>query len=144
MNQRGGSLLELCTVAAIIAIVTGLSLPSWAALVAKHQQQAVMTDIASELRMARQLAMARHERIRVVVNAEQSELRTECVDCGTGPLRRYEFARKGTVIESMTTRPEIVFQPSGRSATATTIVLLDQRKTTHLVTVSITGRVALS
>jgi type IV fimbrial biogenesis protein FimT len=144
MNERGGSLVELCTVVAIIAIVTGMSLPGWAALVAKHQQRAVVVEIASELRMARQLAMARHERIRVVVNAEQSELRTECVDCGTGPLRRYEFARKGTVIESMTTKPEILFQPSGRSATATTMVLVDRRHVTHQVTVSITGRVALS
>lgn len=144
MNERGGSLVELCTVVAIIAIVTGMSLPGWAALVAKHQQRAVAVEIASELRMARQLAMARHERIRVVVNAEQSELRTECVDCGTGPLRRYEFARKGTVIESMTTKPEILFQPSGRSATATTMVLVDRRHATHQVTVSITGRVALS
>ncbi|MCC2640447.1 MAG: uncharacterized protein K0S45_860 [Nitrospira sp.] len=143
MNQRGASLVELCTVATIIAIVTGLSLPSWAALAAKHQQRAVMMEIASELRLARQLAMARHERIRVVVDVEQSALRTECIDCGENPLRRYEFARKGTVIKSMTTKPEIVFQPSGRSATATTIVLLDQRQLTQQVTVSITGRVAL-
>lgn len=144
MNERGVSLVELCTVAAIVAIGVGVSLPSWAALVAKQQRRAVVTEIASELRMARQLAMARHERIRVVVNAEQFELRTECVDCGTGPLRRYEFARKGTVIESMTTKPEILFQPSGRSATATTIVLVDRQHETHQVTVSITGRVVSS
>lgn len=144
MNERGGSLVELCTVTAIVAIVTGVSLPGWAALVSKHQQHAVLSEIASELRMARQLAMARHERIRVVVNAEQSELRTECLDCGMAPLRRYEFARTGTVIESMTTRPEILFQPSGRSATATTLVLVDRRRATHHLTVSITGRVVWS
>ncbi|WHZ24140.1 MAG: hypothetical protein OJF47_003252 [Nitrospira sp.] len=144
MNERGGSLVELCTVAAIVAIGVGVSLPSWTALVAKQQRRAVVTEIASELRMARQLAMARHERIRVVVNVEQSELRTECVDCGTGPLRRYEFSRKGTAIESMTTKPEILFQPSGRSATATTIVLVDRQHETHQVTVSITGRVVMS
>lgn len=144
MNERGGSLVELCTVAAIIAIGVGVSLPSWAALLAKQQRRAVVTEIASELRMARQLAMVRHERIRVVVSVEQSQLTTECVDCGTGPLRRYEFARKGTVIESMTTKPEILFQPSGRSATATTIVLLDRRHERHQVTVGITGRVASS
>ena len=110
----------------------------------RQQQRAVVTEIASELRMARQLAMARCERIRVVVNAEQCELRTECVDCGTGPLRRYAFARRGTIIESMTTKPEIVFQPSGRSATATTIILMDRRNAAHYVTVGITGRVAMS
>ena len=144
MNERGGSLVELCTVVAIIGIVVGVSVPGWAALVAKHQQREVMVEIASELRMARQLAMARHERIRVVVDAEQSELRTECMDRDTSLLRRYEFAHKGTAVESMTTKPEIMFQPSGRSATATTMVLVDGRRATHQVTVSITGRVTLS
>ena len=91
MNERGVSLVELCMVIAIVAIVAGVSLPGWAALVAKQQHRAVVMEIASELRMARQLAMARHERIRVVVNAEQSELRTECVDCGMGSLRRYDL-----------------------------------------------------
>lgn len=144
MNERGVSLVELCTVLAIVAIVIGISIPGWSVLVAKYRQQAVATEIVSELRMARQLAMARHERIRVVVNAAQSELRTECLDCGTAVLRRYEFARTGTVVDSMSTRPEILFQPSGRSATATTMVLLDARRVTHEVRVSITGRVSMS
>jgi len=144
MNERGVSLVELCTVMAIMTIVMGVSVPGWTALIAKHRQRAVVTEIASELRLARQLAMARHERIRVVVNAEHSELRTECADCEEGVLRRYEFARTGTVIDSMSTRPEILFQSSGRSATATTMTLVDSRRVTHQVTVSITGRVAVS
>lgn len=144
MNERGVSLVELCTVMAIVTIVMGVSVPGWTALIAKHRQRAVVTEIASELRFARQLAMARHERIRVVVNAEHSELRTECADCEEGVLRRYEFARTGTVIDSMSTRPEILFQSSGRSATATTVMLVDSRQVTHQVTVSITGRVAVS
>ena len=144
MNERGVSLVELCTVMAIMTIVMGVSVPGWTALIAKHRQRAVVTEIASELRLARQLAMARHERIRVVVNAEHSELRTECADCEEGVLRRYEFVRTGTVIDSMSTRPEILFQSSGRSATATTMTLVDSRRVTHQVTVSITGRVAVS
>lgn len=144
MNERGVSLVELCTVMAIVTIVMGVSVPGWTALIAKHRQRAVVTEIASELRLARQLAMARHERIRVVVNAEHSELRTECADCEEGVLRRYEFVRTGTVIDSMSTRPEILFQSSGRSATATTMTLVDSRRVTHQVTVSITGRVAVS
>ncbi|MDR4471145.1 MAG: GspH/FimT family protein [Nitrospira sp.] len=106
----------------------GVSVPGWLALIAKHRQHATVTEIASELRMARQLAMARHERVRVVVNLEQSELRTECMDCDQRAFRRYEFGRTGTVADSMSTRPEIVFQPSGRSATATTMALLDSRR----------------
>jgi len=144
MNERGVSLVELCVVLAVLAVVTGVSVPGWAALVAKHRQRAAVTEIASELRVARQLAMARHERVRVVVNMEQSELRTECLDCEQRTLRRYEFGRTGTVIDSMSTRPEIVFQPSGRSATATTMVLVDSRRVTRQVTVSLTGRVLVS
>ncbi|MBA5869473.1 MAG: prepilin-type N-terminal cleavage/methylation domain-containing protein [Nitrospira sp. CR2.1] len=144
MNERGVSLVELCVVLAVLAVVMAVSVPGWAALVAKHRQRAVVTEIASELRMARQLAMARHERVRVVVNAEQSELRTECMDCDQRALRRYEFGRTGTVVDSMSTRPEIVFQPSGRSATATTMVLVDSRRVIHQLTVSLTGRVVVS
>lgn len=144
MNERGVSLIELCVVTAMITIVVGVSLPSWATLVAKYQHRAIESEIASELRMARQLAIVRRERIRVVVDVDRSELRTECVDCGMGPLRRYDFSRKGTVISSMTTGPEVVFQPSGRSATATTIILFDRNQTPHRLTVSMTGRVVLS
>ena len=138
MNERGVSLVELCMVIAIIAIVAGVSLPGWASLVAKQQHRAVVMEIASELRMARQLAMARHERIRVVVNAEQSELRTECVVFSVRSMKLF------WLLMSMSTNPEILFQPSGRSATATTIVLMDSLKAIHHVTVSITGRVAQS
>lgn len=103
-----------------------------------------MREIASELRMARQLAMARHERIRVVVNAEQSMVRTECIECGNVALRWYYFAQRGTVIDSMTTKGEIIFHPSGRSATATTIVLAGPKQDKPNITVSLTGRVVVS
>ena len=63
MRERGVSLVELCVVLSVVAVVMGLSVPGWAALVAKHRQRATIAEIASELRMARQLAMARHERV---------------------------------------------------------------------------------
>ena len=56
MNERGTSLVELCTVLAIVAIVIGVSAPGWSALVSKHRHRGVVAEIASELRMARQLA----------------------------------------------------------------------------------------
>ncbi len=143
MSERGVSLIELCVVLAMIGILCAVAVPGWGALAARHQHRAVVMEIASELRMARQLAMARHERIRVVVNADQSSLRTECVECGAIPLRWYYFAQRGTVIESMTTKPEITFHPSGRSATATTITLSDPRQGRQALTVSLTGRVVV-
>ncbi len=144
MSERGGSLVELCVVLGLIGTLCAMALPGWGALAARHHGRAVVREMASELRMARQLAMARHERVRVVINADQSSLRTECIDCGGLVLRWYYFAQRGTTIQSMTNRGEIIFQPSGRSATATTIVLAGPRQESPTVTVSLTGRVTTS
>ncbi|MBX3236972.1 MAG: GspH/FimT family pseudopilin [Nitrospiraceae bacterium] len=144
MKERGGSLIEVCAVLGLIGTLCALAVPGWGALTARHHGRAVVRELASELRMARQLAMARHERVRVIVNAEQSSLRTECIECGGTALRWYYFAQRGTAIESMSTRGEIVFQPSGRSATPTTIVLVGPQQERPTLTVSLTGKVTVS
>jgi type IV fimbrial biogenesis protein FimT len=55
----------------------------------------------------------------------------------------YHFANKGVVIDEPSAGSEIVFYPSGRSATATTIRLHGKEGQMKKVTVSITGRVAI-
>ncbi len=95
MSERGVSLVELCVVLAVLAVVMGASVPGWLALIAKHRQHATVMEIASELRMARQLAMARHERVRVVVNLEQSELKTECMDGDQRAFRAMSLGGQG-------------------------------------------------
>jgi type IV fimbrial biogenesis protein FimT len=144
MGQQGVSMIEMCVVIGLIAILSAASVPGWGALAARHHEHAVVKEVASELRMARQLAIARRERIRVLLNVESSSLRTECVECGNVPLRWYYFAQRGTVVESMTSRGEVVFHPSGRSATATTIVLVGPKANRSTVTVTLTGRVVIS
>lgn len=143
MSQRGGSLIEMCVVLGLIGILCALAVPGWSALAARHHRQAVVKEIASELRMARQLAIARRERVRVFLDAASSSVRTECVECGNVPLRWYYFARRDTRIDSMT-KDEIVFHPSGRSATAATIVIAGPKEDRVILTVSLTGRVAIS
>ena len=59
IQEQGWSLTELLIVLAIIGIMAVLAGPSYQTLTARVQARSVTAEIASELRLARQLAMAR-------------------------------------------------------------------------------------
>jgi type IV fimbrial biogenesis protein FimT len=143
MNQRGASLVELLSVVAILALAGTLCGPSWSALAGRQKSWAVTRAIAGELRLARQLAMSRHTRVRVLIDGDQAAVRTH-VDGGATLLRSYEFEDKRTTVESMSNGADITFYPSGRSATANTIVLRDRQYNKRVITVGITGKVTVS
>jgi type IV fimbrial biogenesis protein FimT len=144
MNQRGASLIELLSVVAILAIVGAMSGPPWLALAARQESWAVTRAIAGELRLARQLAMARHARVRVVIDMESMAVRTESAEGGAAPLRTYEFSGKRTIVESVSNGFQIMFHPNGRSATGNTIVLRDRQYNKRTLTIGITGKVTIS
>ena len=62
IQEQGWTLAELLIVLAILGILSMLAGPSYHAVVARAQARSVTAEIASELRLARQLAMARRER----------------------------------------------------------------------------------
>jgi type IV fimbrial biogenesis protein FimT len=144
MNQRGASLIELLSVVVILAIVGALSGPPWFALAARQESWSVARAIAGELRLARQLAMSRHARVRVVMDLDAALVRTELADEGTAPVRSYEWAGKRTVVESLSNGTLVTFHPNGRSATANTIVLRDRQGNKRTITIGITGKVTVS
>ena len=144
MNQQGASLIELLAVVAILAIMAGICGPPWLALAARQEAWTVTREIAGELRIGRQLAMSRHARVRVVIDANHSLVRTEPAEGSGAPLRTYEFAAKRTAVESLSNGEHIIFHPNGRSATANTIVLRDRQYNKRTITVSITGKVTVS
>lgn len=141
-GEAGQTLPELMIVAAIIAVLAMIALPNFLGLNSRAQMQCVTEEIASELRLARQLAIVRRDRVRLVINLEEHTLTTQLV---TGDMlhHTYRYGDKGLVIEEPTTGPEIVFQPSGRSATATTIQLRNKEGQVQRLTVSMTGRVSI-
>jgi prepilin-type N-terminal cleavage/methylation domain-containing protein len=143
MNQRGVSLIELVVVIAIVAVVGALSAPPWLALAARQESWSVTRAVAGEFRVARQLAMARHARIRVVVDTDSMTVRTESAG-GTSPLRMYEFSGKRLSVESMSNGNEIVFHPNGRSSTGNRIVLRDRSQNKRIISIGITGKVTVS
>lgn len=142
MKQEGKTLMELMVVVAIIGIVATMALPNYSVLNSRTQVRCTTEEIASELRLARQLAMAYRDRVRIIVDQEQQALTTQFVNSAT-THHIYRYGGKGIVIEEPSAGPEILFHPSGRSASAATIELHSLEGQTQQLTVSITGRVSL-
>lgn len=142
-REQGWSLIELLIVLAIMGIMAVLAVPSYQSLVARGQARSVTIEIASELRLARQLAMARRERLQVIFDREGRMITLRRADT-EGILHVYQYADKGVVVEEPTAGPELLFHPSGRSVTPTTIRMRDSQGRETTFTVSITGRVSVS
>ena len=142
-REQGWSLTELLTVLAIMGILAVLAWPSYQTIAARVQARSATSEIASELRLARQQAMARRERLRVIFDREGRTISLRLGD-DEAILHVYHYADKGVVVEEPTAGPELLFYPSGRSATPTTIRVRDSQGRETTFTVSITGRVSTS
>ena len=143
IQEQGWTLMELLVVLAILGIMSVLAMPSYQTLAARAQARSATAEIASELRLARQLAMARRERLRVIFDREGRMITLRRVDA-EDILHVYQYADKGVVVEEPTAGPELLFHPSGRSASPTTIRVRDSQGEVITFTVSITGRVSVS
>jgi type IV fimbrial biogenesis protein FimT len=144
IQEQGWTLTELLIVLAILGIMSMLAGPSYHAVVARAQARSVTAEIASELRLARQLAMARRECLRVTFDREGRTVTLRRVDA-EDILHVYQYADKGgVVVDEPTAGPELLFYPSGRSASPTTIRVRDSQGREITFTVSITGRVSVS
>jgi type IV fimbrial biogenesis protein FimT len=143
LHEQGWSLTEVLTVLAITGLLAALAWPSYQVMVARVQARSATSEIASELRLARQLAMARRERLRVVFDQEGRMISLRRAGA-EAILHAYYYADKGVVVEEPTAGPELLFYPSGRSATPTTIRVRDSQGRETTFTVSITGRVSIS
>ncbi|MBL8038452.1 MAG: GspH/FimT family pseudopilin [Nitrospira sp.] len=142
MTQDGKTLTELLVVVGIVAIVASMALPNFMTLNSRTQLRCAAEEIASELRLAKQLALTNRDRVRIFVDLDRRELVTQFVLSGL-THHVYHYSDKHLVIEEPSAGPEILFHPSGRSATATTVQLRSQEGQSQKLTVSITGRVSI-
>jgi type IV fimbrial biogenesis protein FimT len=130
-------------VVAILGIVASMAAPVYQSVHTGLQGRTAAAEIASMLRMARHLAMARRERLLVRFDRPEQTIVLRQADAD-GVLNVYRYADKGIVLEEPTGGPELLFHPSGRSASASTIVIYDRKQRRTTVTVSLTGRVVIS
>src|SRR6476469_6396879 len=134
MGTAGKSLAELVIVAAILGVVATMAVPAYKSFHIGLQGQTAAAEIASTLRMARYLAMARRERLLIRFDLSEQTITLRQADADT-VLHVYRYADTGIVIEEPTSGPELFFHPSGRSASAITIVIHDRDRLRFTVTV---------
>lgn len=143
MNERGGTLVELAIVAAIMGLVLGALGESLVAAAGKYRGQAVASELAAELRAARYLALLRRERVLVTIDPASARLRAVPAGRPDTVLREYDFGGRGVSVEGPSTRIAIFFYPSGRTATPATLRLRRSEQERWRLTVSLTGRVTV-
>jgi hypothetical protein len=79
----------------------------------------------------------------VVFDAEAAELRSERTDEARTVVRRYRFGGTGIHLDGLSNGGSVIFYPSGRSATPTTITFKTGSGEQWRITVSITGRISI-
>ena len=141
--SAGKSLAEVVIVTAIVGIIATLAAPVYQNFHTRLQGRTATAEIASTLRMARHLAMARRERLLIRFDVSQLTLTLRQADADR-VLNVYSYADKGIVVDEPTAGPDLFFHPSGRSASASTIVIHDRDHRRTTITVTVTGRVAIS
>lgn len=141
--ETGRTLTETMMVLAILGIVTVMAGQSYRTMMAHAGGRSVVKELSSELRFARQLAIAKRERVRLIIDPQAQVVSFQRADGSRLPYE-YRYSRTGVVIEDISAGPEISFHPSGRSASATTIRLRDANGARTSLTISLTGRISQS
>jgi type IV fimbrial biogenesis protein FimT len=141
-DEDGFSLVELMTVVAIIGVIIALAVPDLLALNRRIQSGLFARELASELRQARQLAITQRDRVYLLVDRDQ-----RAILAMVGQERTlhhvFHYADRAMELDEPSAGPDLVFHPSGRSATATTIRFHTAQGVTGTITVSLTGRVSI-
>lgn len=142
MNEQGKSLMEIVIVMAVVVAMTALTGAGLMAATAKQQGRVVVTELANELRAARYLAIMRRDRVRVVLQPGTTVMRVETAETPGRLIREYDFRSKGVMVERLSNGADIVFHPSGRAASSTTITLTNRQQERWQLTISLIGRVS--
>ena len=141
-SSAGKSLAELIVVTAILGLVAAMAAPAYQSFHTGLQGRTAAAEIASTLRMARHLAMAQRERLMLRFDIAERTI-TLRRDAGS-VLNVYSYADKNVVVDTPSSGIDLFFHPSGRSASASTIVIHDRQHRRTTVTISLTGRVVIS
>ncbi len=142
-DQRGASLTELMMVLGLMGLLGAMAGESVVAAAGRQQNRAAVAEVAAELRAARQLAIVRREPLRVRVGSGLPVLIIEPADAPGPIVRRYDYGQKGVELEGSVRTKGILFYPSGRTATPSSVTIRNAKQEEWRITVSLLGRVSV-
>ncbi|MBI3595961.1 MAG: GspH/FimT family pseudopilin [Nitrospirae bacterium] len=149
-TQQGFTLTELLIVMAITGILSGLASVSFISQLPHHRLNSAARDVVSDLRWARQLALAERQPVSVVLDLERERYQIERRSqpgIPIGWVRDLQDRGQGygeiDLVSSSGGRI-LTFYPQGTTSSWTTIILKNQSGEERQITVVATGRVKLT
>ncbi|MCZ6600935.1 MAG: GspH/FimT family pseudopilin [Acidobacteria bacterium] len=122
-QQKGYSLVELLLILGIMGIFLTISIPALSQSMRRYSARAGAHEFVSHLRLARHLAIARHQPVDMAVGAEDYSLPNwSDGDIGTAGLREFSLPRACTIVSGTGT---ITFRTDGTISTGATTVRLE-------------------
>lgn len=147
--NQGLSLIELMVALTLVAILTGLASASFRSQLPIFRLNIAARDLVSDLRWARQLAMAEGRPVSVILDLDSNRYqieRNEQPGHPIGPIR--DLGGPAVTPESIdilesTGGRKVTFYPHGTTNVFTTITLANRSGKQKQITVVATGRVRL-
>jgi len=148
-SEKGFSLTELMIVMVITGILSGLASVSFLSQLPHHRLNGAARDLVSDLRWARQLALAERQPVSVVLDLEADRYQ---IERRSGPgipvgwVRDLQDRRQGfgeIDLVSSSGGPTLTFYPQGTTDSWTTILLRSHSGEERRITVVATGRIKI-
>lgn len=145
MKEQGITFIEIMTVLAITTILAGIAMPGLIGLQSHYRLNSVARELASDLRMARQMAITEGQKMRVALDPEKEGYQVEKESNPGVPVRGFkEFKGVDMVNFSNPNSNNVIeFWPRGTTNDWGTIILQNPRGEIKRITIVATGRVRL-
>jgi prepilin-type N-terminal cleavage/methylation domain-containing protein len=139
----GFTLLELVVVMAIAAVVAGGAMLVWPRVEGALALEAGLQQLASELRVARALAVASAGRVRVVLRGGERRYRRERAEDGGFEIDRVGDLPRGILVAAVGSGGDLTFSGRGDGENAT-VVLADRRGVRRSLVLNQRGRMTIA
>jgi prepilin-type N-terminal cleavage/methylation domain-containing protein len=148
-SEKGFSLTELMIVMVITGILSGLASVSFLSQLPHHRLNGAARDLVSDLRWARQLALAERQPVSVVLDLETDRYQIERPSqpgIPVGWVRDLQDRRQGfgeIDLVSSSGGQTLTFYPQGTTDSWTTILLRNKSGEERRITIIATGRIKM-